>query len=239
MNRLSLQRFGRTAIGVTLLAALAITATPATAADHRDGSTANGVKGDSAADINDVYAFMDGTNDIVLGMTVEPFATNTTAFSDAVQYVFHVNKHPSFGGTVAGSTNVICEFDATQNISCWIGTADYVSGDASATTGLVSDSGDVTVFAGRRADPFYFYLSGFNSARAAVIAAVPTLTLNPNACPILNAATGDALRTALTTPPNDFATANVLAIVLKIDKSLLTDGTNEIFSVYASTHTKP
>lgn len=240
-RRLTFSRVGRTAFGLILLGALAVTATPATAADHTDGAAVK-LTANVDADINDVYAFMDG-NSIVLAMTMHPFATTTTQFSDAVQYVFHVNKHPDFGGAVAGSSTVICEFDAAQNISCWFGADDYVSGDASATAGIVSDGGMATVFAGRRQDPFFFYLTGFNAARATVLSAVTAgALLNLNGCPILTSGQGAQLVDDLTTTvqtDNDFDLANTLAIVIKADKALFTDTTNSVFSVYGSTHTKP
>jgi hypothetical protein len=233
----------RACVGLVGLTAVAAFATPAIAADHRDG---DGVKADPAADINDVYAFMD-SDDVVLAMTVSPFADANTKFSDATQYVWHVNKYPAFNptGAAAGSANVICQFDAAQQIECWIGTADYVKGDASGSTGLASESGKFTVFAGLRADPFFFFLGdmtkGFNGARAAVMAAVGGgLALNPNGCPILADASGiRALLTASMPSDNNFATANTLAIVIRADKSLFVDATNNYFSVYASTHAKP
>jgi hypothetical protein len=235
---LSFMKLARAGMGAASTLAIAAIATTAGAADHRDGDT---VKLDPAADINDVYAFMDG-DDVVLGMTVSPFADVNTKFSDAVQYVWHVNKAPDFDGTPGGSTNVICEFATDQTISCWIGTADFVTGDASNQNGIPSDGGMATVFAGLRADPFYFYLTGFNNARAAVLAAAGSLTFNPNGCPALGLTTATALQTALTATmqsDNDFATANTLAIVIRADKSLFVDATNPYFSVYASTHTKP
>jgi hypothetical protein len=234
----------RACVGLVGLTAVAAFATPAIAADHRDG---DGVKADPAADINDVYAFMD-SDDVVLAMTVSPFADVNTKFTDAVQYVFHVDRHPEFDplGASAGSTNVICQFDASQKIECWIGTEDYVTGDASDPAGLASVNGKFTVFAGLRADPFFFYLTGFNAARAAVLAAlpmnIPPSALNPNGCPIIPDSLAAAGRTALQAAmpsDNNFATANTLAIVIRADKSLFVDADNTFFSVYASTHAKP
>jgi hypothetical protein len=44
--------------------------------------------------------------------------------------------------------------------------------------------------------------------------------------------------TATTTLTDDFATANVVAIVMQVDKSLVNGG-GDILGVYASTHAKP
>lgn len=235
---LTLGRTLRTGAGLAAAAALAAVATTAGAADHRDG---DGVKMDPAADINDVYAFMDG-DDVVLAMTVFPFADANAKFSDAVQYVWHVNKSDAFGASPAGSTNVICEFATDQTISCWFGTDDFATGDASNTNGIQSDGGMATVFAGPRADPFYFYLTGFNAARSAVLAAAGSLSFNGAGCPQLDAGTATTLQgllQAASSANNDFATANTLAIVIRADKSLFVDAANPYFSVYASTHAKP
>jgi len=238
-----LGRLVRVGGGLIGLLAVASLATPAIAADHTDG---DGVKADPSADIDDLYAFMDG-DDVVLAMTVSPFADANTKFSDATQYVFHVEKSPAFNplGAAAGSTTVICQFDAAQQIECWFGTADYVKGDASNQNGIPSVNGKATVFAGLRADPFYFYLTGFNAALGAVLAAlppdIPAAALNPNGCPILDPGFAQARRgdlQAAGADDNDFKAVNGLAIVIRADKSLFVDATNPVFSVYASTHAK-
>jgi hypothetical protein len=227
----------------------ALVATTAMAADHKDGPATTA---DPTADIADVYAFMDGTN-VALAMTVSPFADKTTAkFSDMVLYTWHVTSYNKFGGTKSGNNDVICSFATNQTIQCWVGTKDYVTGDASATTGLTSASGKVKVFAGVRADPFYFYLGspttgGFKKAVADTWAAAPALItagqVNPNGCPILPTAAQTLLKTDLGVgntdqTKNDFASANVLAISIEIDKSLLIANPNDVISVWASTNHK-
>ncbi|MEO7110517.1 MAG: hypothetical protein ABI183_08780, partial [Polyangiaceae bacterium] len=122
---------------------------------------------DPAADINDVYSWMDGNN-MVFAMTVTPNAPAGTAFSNATQYVFHTQSGAKYGATTGVEKNIIATFDATGKISLWVGTDEYITGDASATTGLASADGKVKVFAGLRADPFFFNLSGFNAAVSAV-----------------------------------------------------------------------
>ncbi len=233
---------------------VATMATTAFAADHRDGDA---VKLDPAADINDVYTYMNGNN-VILAMTVSPFADATAKFSDATQYVFHVTSYDSFGGTKSKSTDVICKFTVAQVATCWVGTADYVTGDASnATTGLTSASGKVKVFAGPRADPFYFFLSdttttppsGFNGARAFALGAITGYPGGPAAfiaqqmyasgC-IKNTAGINAAVTpklvAANQAQNNFAGKNVLAISFEIDKSLLIANPDEVIAVWASTN---
>jgi len=216
----------------------ALVASTALAADHKDGDA---VQTDPATDINDVYAFTNAGN-VVLAMTVSPFAATGAKFSDVAQYVFHVESYDKFGGVKSGSTDVICTFATSQAIQCWVGNKDYVTGDASAASGITSTSGKTKVFAGLRADPFYFYLTGFKNTRAAALAAAgtpPGLMFNPNNCPQLNAATVTALQGLLITndqTKNDFATANVLGLTLEVDKSLLVANPDEVISVWASTN---
>lgn len=228
---------------------VALWASTAVAADHTDGPLA---AGNSAADINDVYAFMSDADTVVLAMTVEPFAEPGTAFSDAVQYVFHVQAHPAFGEAAAKNTNIICTFDTETK--CWVGDVDAptVEGDASVEGGIASTAGDVRVYAGLRADPFYFYLQGFQAARAFVVANAAALTFNASGCPVVDGVTSSQIVGRLqgtidtmgnpAAPPvnvNTFEDANVLALVVELDKSLLIDGTANTLSVWASTHTAP
>jgi hypothetical protein len=186
------------------------------------------------------------SGNIILILNTSPGAAATATFSDAVQYVFHTQSMASYGATSTTPVNVICTFDSSQNISCWVGTADYVTGSASSTSGLKSASGNVTVFAGLVDDPFFFNLGGFHDAEADVEAATG-LTLNAAGCPALNAATSAALVADIshsshgTAAPVDYFspssgyTGNVLSIVLSIKPSLLTAG-GPIMSVWASTN---
>ena len=231
-------------LGATAVVAGVSLARPAPAADHRD---APGTKAEAAADINDVYTWMEGNN-MILSMTVFPFADATAKFSDKVQYVFHTTSGAAFGEK-KNPTNVICTFTAAQVASCWVGTADYVTGDAS-TAGITSTSGKVKVFAGRRADPFFFNLTGFNDTVKiveSVAAGSPGngVTFDGSGCPGLMPGQvtllGDTLK-EVTTPDmparasaDDFAAASGLALVVSVDKSLLTTGGSTV-SVWASTN---
>lgn len=231
--------FGALAVGAGL-SALALTS-PAKSADHKD---APATIADPASDINDVFSFLDGGN-FVMAMTVTPFAGMTAKFSNTTQYVFHTSSGAAFGATTS-DVNFICTFDAAQKVSCWAGAADYVTGDASnATTPLTSKSGKMKVFAGLRSDPFFFNLQGFKDTVAAVEGAASGLTFDSHGCPALNAATSMALVNLLketTSTANgakmqadDFATANSLALVLVVDKTLVNKG-GAIVSVWGSTN---
>ena len=76
-------------------------------------------------------------------------------FSDAVQYVIHVESAPAYGES-GSEVQIICTFEVDQTLECWVGNADYVTGDASSEVGLTSSSGRVRAFAGEREDAFFF-----------------------------------------------------------------------------------
>ncbi|MDQ3031218.1 MAG: DUF4331 domain-containing protein [Myxococcota bacterium] len=230
---------------------IAVTAVPLTAlaADHLDFT---GAEGDPTADITDLYAWTsDDASTVRLVLGVAPFATAATELSTATQYVFHITNGPAFGATTGTEERrIVCQPYDDMAIECWVlaedGTVlDYVSGEATAAAGVTSDSGDVRLFAGARNDPFFFNLDGFNTTRSTVLAAAPSLTFDPAGCPAVDAATSAVLVEQLqsdadgTTAIDDFAGANILAIVLEIDKSLLTRTGNEVLAIWASTHRSP
>jgi hypothetical protein len=212
------------------------------AADHQDGTTTGGLALalDPTADINDVFAWMtaDATK-VNLAMSLFPGATTTTRFSDAVKYVFHTASVSSYLGA-AVSRDIICTFTSAtpQVASCWLtDPADptgasvkaFVTGDASATAGIMNSDGSVRVFAGPRQDPFFFNLAGFKNATATVAAAIreagPTfngtylrgLDTAHAACPILTTNARNAVVGALshdctgTGTPVDFFKKTVAA----------------------------
>jgi hypothetical protein len=213
------------------------------AADHRDGAS---VLADPATDINDVFAWTDGTK-VHLVMTVHPAATTTSKFSNSALYTFHTTSRASYGAT-AQKEDIVCRFDASQNIECWAGT-EYVTGNASATTGIESASKKLKVFAGLRKDPFFFNLDGFKAVATTVTSVKGSLTFNANGCPQLDAATSTALVNQLKgsppasmggmpgAPVDFFAQLNTLAIVLTVDKAVVTKG-GPIMGVWGSTNAK-
>lgn len=230
------------AIGGACLVTAVVTPRLAQSADHLDGPA---VKTDPSTDINDVYTWNDGNN-VVLAMTVFPVADANSKFSNAAAYVFHTESAASFGAT-SNPLDIICTFDAAQKISCWAGD-EYVTGDASAAAGVASTSGKLKVFAGRRADPFFFNLEGFNDTRELVVGAAPDLVdagaFNSTGCPNLDSPTSGAILARLqgtdggTKPQVDFfQNLNTLAIVVSIDKAIVTKG-GALMTVWASTNVK-
>jgi hypothetical protein len=218
-------------------AAVAGYSVSARSADHQDSPATTA---SPTADIDDVYTWMDGSS-VVLAMTVYPNAPQGALFDDRVQYVFHTTSQASFGATKSTPVDVIATFDVTQKISLWVGTTEFVTGDASPTSGLESPDGKVKVFAGLRADPFFFNLDGFKNAVATVKGAAGSLTLNDAGCPLLTQAQATTIAGQLGTAPdggpatNHFAAFNALALVVSVDKSLLNAG-GAVVSAWAGTY---
>jgi hypothetical protein len=233
-------------LGLTALAAVAAiggflaVGRSAKSADHLDSNLA---KADPAADINDLYSWVDGNN-AVFAVTVSPVATATSKFSNAVQYVIHTNSGATYGNTPSAA-DIICTFDAAQVAKCWAGADEYVTGNAGAAGGITSASGKFKVFAGLRADPFFFNLKGFQKAVTTVKgAAAGGLGKNAAGCFNVDAPTSAVLVGQLQGDPDGAAGApgkdffkalNTLAIVVQIDKSLVTKG-GPIVATWASTN---
>jgi len=209
------------------------------AADHID---APGATAEPTADITDLYAWMssDATN-VNLVLDVFPLAGDDAGFSTDVVYVFHLNSSMAYGEAQT-ETQILCQFYTATNIECW-GGGEYVEGDPSADAGISSDSGAMKIFAGKRNDPFYMEFEGFTETTAIVKDAVMNnaLTFDGDGCPLLDSATGTALRTQLQSGANGaaasdfFAGADVMSIVVQIDKSAVTGG-GPLLGVWASTH---
>lgn len=223
----------RTLIHIALIGALGSAVVPhaVDAADHFDGPA---VMEDPASDIADLYAWMTsdgGKVNLVLDIVA-------ARFSDAVQYVFHLESSSAFGqaGTVQ---NLICTFSADQRVSCWLD-EEYAGGDASSTSGVTSSSGKMRVFAGPRSDPFFFNAEGFAATLSKVKAAAGGLTFDAAGCPAVDAQTSAVLVNGLKTrafgepPTNFFAGRRVSALVVQIDKTLVTPG-GPILNIWAST----
>ncbi len=252
----------RRSLAIAAMASLAAAAvisgysTPARSADHQD---APGVRAEPAADINDVYTWMDGTN-VVLAMTTYPDAMTGQTFSNAVQYVFHTGSGIAFSPALpTGGVDVIATFDnaTPQNIQLWVGNpasgGEYVTGNANVTAGLASADGKVKVYAGLVADPFFFNLDGFKSVVSDVEGVEGQLgqpvdaggiALTPYGCPELGTG-AQTLAVQLAhapggiDPPTDhFANFNGLVIVVSVDKTLLT-ANGPAVSVWAGTYATP
>jgi hypothetical protein len=222
-----------------LAAAMLVVAQVAWAADHIDGPQA---AADPAADITDAFAWMTpDAGKVILVLDLTRNADTGSRFSDGVQYVFHTTSRAAFGDAPSSDVPVICQFDADQTIECWAGTDAYVTGDASGTGGITSSNGRLRVFAGLRNDPFFFNLAGFRETARIVTGAASSLTFDAAGCPAVDAGTSSALVTQLQSAPgggvavDSFANFNVIAIVVEVDKSILTSN-GPIVSVATATY---
>jgi len=210
-------------------------APPARAIDHQDSPT---VAASPTTDLADLFTWMspDGSK-VILAMTVNPNAAASAKFATDAAYVFHTISRASIGATSAISVDIVCTFNDTQKIACMVGDpSTVVSGDASTTAGVLSSNGKLRVFAGPRRDPSFASLTNIEAMKTAAKAALPTAAPADSAgC---RATAGKTAITALATPAtNTFATSNVLAVVMEVDRTLLNKG-GPILSVWAATHKK-
>ena len=234
---------GMATLGLAATYALVGRAPESQAADHKD-SDALAMAANHPADLNDVYAWMTAdASKVNLVMTVAPFAAAGDTFGTDILYAFHVNAQ-AFGGAPDPETKIICKFASNTSVQCWVGANEYVSGDPSATAGISSTDGKVKLFAGLRADPFFFNLNGFKKTVATVVAASGSLgpAADGKGCYNLGAM-GPVIAGLLakdtdgvTAGTDTFAGAKTLAIVMQVDKTLLTATAKPILSVWASTN---
>jgi hypothetical protein len=225
--------------GVAGVAVVALLASQGRAADHVDSPT---LAGNPMADITDVYAWMTGSN-LNLVMDVSPLDDRTRSFGPSVLYVFHVTSKTGLGVGVPGGTEtkVICRFASNTSVQCWVTNAagtttkDYVTGDPQAEAGITSVLGKVKVFAGRRSDPSFFNVTGLTDAVRMINGLAPTL--DAGGCPsAITAAQAGAIRTALATGPDAFAARNVMAIVVQVNRSLVSPPGTSTVAVWGATH---
>lgn len=121
------------------------------AADHLDSPI---VRNDPAADINDVYTFVNpnDASELIMIKTVVPVASPSSRFSDAVDYRFHVDNG-------SGSLTITCSFAGNGvEVQC------AGPGDLTAATGLnqVGSGDGMRVWIGLADDAFFFDFQAFN-----------------------------------------------------------------------------
>ena len=126
------------------------------ASDHLDSPA---TVANPAADIGDVYAWTSPEGrQLNLVMTIQGHA-----FSDKVQYVFHIDSGKAFDHTTA-STSIVCRFSAATAVDCKVGNADSASGDPTSPAGLEGRNHRFRVYAALRDDPFYNNVKGLLGA---------------------------------------------------------------------------
>ena len=208
------------------------------AADHRDGPR---ISVDAAADIGDLYFFLDpGDNTrAVLTMTVGGFivpseAVNQAIFDPNVRYQFQIEGtgdtdfdafiNVTFSprtSTAAAQTATIQMFSGTNKVFDFDAPATNPSlapapPSQVVTTDLVSK---VKFFAGEVDDPFFFDIPGFSRWVASVVG-------------------GNRNNTLLTRGRDSFAGYNTMAISLSIPKTLLPSA-NNVVGLAAATFRQP
>ena len=144
-------------IKTTLLSACLVLAlaSPSHAADHLDSPT---VRTDPAADLNDVYAFVNPNDpgELIIAATVIPLASPGTRFSSAVEYRFHIDN-----GIAGDETTVRCVFRKRG----WVACSGNNGLQAHGSLNSIATGQHMRVFAGLRDDPFFFDLAAFNTTR--------------------------------------------------------------------------
>ena len=192
MLRLSTKnkKFAALALALSLLLVLGtIPTTQVGAADHGD---APGASVDRSADINDVYLFLDPTDNtkVVIMMTVHGFivpaeASNFGIFDHNLRYRFNIEAN---GDTVPDGT-VDVTFSEKINSGATPQTATITSSFFPTFTALstaanlnvtgptptvTTDAGTgIAFYAGLSDDPFNFDIAGFNRFTASVVAGAP------------------------------------------------------------------
>jgi hypothetical protein len=207
-------------------------AVTARASDHLDSPA---TVANPQADIADVYAWpsTDGKR-LNIAMTIQAHA-----FSNKVDYVIHIDSGKVFGHTTA-SISIGCRFAAANEVQCYLGTSDSVSGDPTNARGLEGEHRILRVYAGLRDDPFYNNIKGLLAAYQAAGEAIKNgAPVDVSGCAHFDAGTSNAIREQMTHtdegPAKNFLyNWTVSAIVVSVDLSAVTAG-GKMLAVWGST----
>lgn len=200
-----------------------LTSGAAYSADHADSPNQRGSLAMRQADITDLYAFMNPNggnglpagNELVLMVLVGPDASGVlpageTTPNFASNVAYHVLMQ-NYSGTTAGEhTRITCTFtDATpQVVNCELGDL-TVSGEFGSTAAVDG----LRVFTGLADDPFFFNGGGLNASFAATPPS-PMFQEGANVGGPFANANGQL---------NGFVGQNILAIVIGVDRDLVTN----------------
>ena len=204
----------------------------APASDHLDSpaSVAN-----PAADIADMYAWTapEGKQ-LNLIMTIQGHA-----FSDKVQYVFHIDSGKAFGHTTA-ATSIVCRFAAANAVKCNVDNEDSVSGDPTDPAGLKGRNHRFRVYAALRDDPFYNNIKGLVGAYTTASTAIKNgAQVDGAGCAHFDEATVKAIvdqmgHTEGGPAQNFLYNWTVSAIVISVDLSAISKG-GKLLAVWGTT----
>ena len=207
---------------------------------------------DPMAKLTDVYAWMQSSQILNVVMNVSPGDNGTHSFGPGITYVFHLTSRasPNITTTADVETRVICQFTAATSVQCWVTDPTsptspkpykaYLAGDPSKLTGVETTDHRLKVFAGRRSDPQFANTAGLAAAvthyKALAVSQIP----DKAGCPFwLMDGQANSLVTDLGTGADSFAAANVMAIVVQIDTSLVQATANGTVTVWGATHASP
>ena len=252
------------AVAVVASAALLYNVFPAHGSDHQDSPTMVSRPG---ADITDVFVFPSPANsaNVVLAMDVHPLiapgAGPTTYFDPQVMYQLKISHAAS------GVEDQVIQFKATGSGSAGDPQTIAVYGPAAPTTTGVNStylptaagtvaynasaalSNGVQVFAGPRADPFYFDLFQFfkiipdrNQAYHPPTSPTDNVPAGTSGSfngftAAYNTANNSSCSTAQASDALSSNKFNVLSLVVEVPKSLL-QGASSTIHVYATTSTQ-
>ncbi|NJL87615.1 MAG: DUF4331 domain-containing protein [Leptolyngbyaceae cyanobacterium SM1_1_3] len=230
LSRKTLLRLGSVVLGAAL--AIGGTAHYLQASDHDDGEI--DLKG-RALNLTDLYVFREGdqnpqasTNDLVLVMNTNPrsLARQQYYFSTNARYEFNITRVADKDATPTGRADMTLRFEfgppnrnQEQEVTITTLANGRVQRTAKTTTTALSDStpnvrqvnlgsGQASVFAGLREDPFFFDVEQYFRVRAGALGIGPAVGFRPPAAAV------------------DFAAGyNVNTIVMRVPKRLLQGNT--------------
>jgi hypothetical protein len=204
----------------------------ARASDHLDSPA---TVANPAADIADIYAWTSPEGkQLNLVMTLQGHA-----FSDKVQYVFHVDSGKAFDHTTA-TTSIVCRFAAANAVKCNVGSADSAAGDPTDPAGLEGRNHRFRVYAALRDDPFYNNFLGLIAAYTAAGTAIKNgAAVDSAGCAHFDAATVKEIvdqmgHTKGGPAQNLLYNWTVSAIVISVDLSAISNG-GKLLAVWGST----
>ena len=183
-------RIGRSLIaGLAVCGLVTLQSAPVLAADHIDFpdcpfDTCTGIE--QATDITDLMAWVPAPGRLALTMSVHLNAQEASRFSDAVDYRFRMRRVQMAQGS-GGVNSPVVTSDPEVTISCRVdgrgdsGQASCVSGSHTATVGIDQVAGyggdALRVFAGLRADSFFFDIKAVGMTLGSVKAGQPKLAM--------------------------------------------------------------
>jgi hypothetical protein len=161
------------------------------------------------------------------------------AFSEKIQYVFHVDSGKAFGHTTA-TTSIVCRFAAANAVKCNVGSADSASGDPTDPVGLEGRNHRFRVYASLRDDPFYNNIKGLVGAYTTASTAIKNgAQVDGAGCAHFDEATVktivDQMGHADGGPAQNFLyNWTVSAIVISVDLSAISKG-GKLLAVWSTT----